>query len=506
MKGKKRIYIITVTAVIALLIAAFIGWTYLQLHQQQKQVDVDLYTLVPAGCEAIIEVQDLKALHANITHSCLERRQYGTLNVSVLVTFILENLEQLSAISQPENSGKAANKLLVSFHQPHTTHDQVVYGMAGSEGKRFIEKMLDRYYPNSGYAKSIKYRGEEIRIYPIGRNFLACWIKDGAFAISLQKRLVEKVIDATKDSKHALTDNTLATLRMQRKSRETLTLYLHTSDENRWEETAIRMNREAIFLSASNSSNDASYNEPTFAATTENLNETLLPGHIQMISQTGFKTKRDETPLGRLLDEQGCRQLTYIMFSPKENNHTRHQILIADIPLTNMSETNVNIRYGIGAKREPSIWTTERAYPVWQYRNLSKEMMQHFAQPLSDTICYLTLCEGRILIAPMRETLREYIMETAAKKDENNPPYDHNRKHYFRTLEHLVEEASSTFIADMADLMCDSLTFNHADNRLLNPFFIKHKPFFRHFIYSKQTHHSNSTTNVNQMMIWNEDL
>lgn len=505
MKGRKKRYIIAVTAVIALLIAAFIGWTYLQLHQQQKQVDVDLYTLVPASSEAIIEVQDLKALHENITHSCLERQHFKTLEVSVLATFILDNLGQLSTIRQDGNS----NRLLLSFHQPHTTHDQVIYGMTGSEGTRFIGTLLDHYFPNSGQAKSIKYREEEIRIYPIGRNFLACWIKDGTFVISLQKRLIEKVIDATKDSKHALTESTLATLRKQRKSREPLTLYLHTSDENKWEETAIRMNREAIFLSASNnssSSNDTSYHEPTFAATTESLNEHLLPGHIQMICQTGFKTKRDETPLGRLLDEQGCRQLTYIMFSPKENKHTRHQILMADIPLTNMDETNVNIRYGIGAKRQPSIWTAERAYPVWQYKNLSKEMMQHFAQPLPDTICYLTLCEDKILIAPMRETLHEYIMETAAKKDADTPPYDHNRKQYFRILEHLAEEASSTFITDMADLMCDTLTFNHADNRLLNPFFIKHQPFFRHFIYARQTIHSNGTTNVNQVMICNEDL
>ena len=88
MKGRKKRYIIAVTAVIALLIAAFIGWTYLQLHQQQKQVDVDLYTLVPASSEAIIEVQDLKALHENITHSCLERQHFKTLDLSVLATFI----------------------------------------------------------------------------------------------------------------------------------------------------------------------------------------------------------------------------------------------------------------------------------------------------------------------------------------------------------------------------------------------------------------------------------
>ena len=61
MKKKQYTYIILACA--AIILIAFSWWGYSQLSIQEKQADINLYTLVPADCEAILETNDLNALY-----------------------------------------------------------------------------------------------------------------------------------------------------------------------------------------------------------------------------------------------------------------------------------------------------------------------------------------------------------------------------------------------------------------------------------------------------------
>lgn len=489
MKRRKRTYIITVAAILIAVLAAFIGWGYLKLRQQQKNADVDLYAFVPAKSDAIIELQSLDVLDKTVRHSCF-KQAYKELDASAMATFIIENIEQLAARKQPRGN---ANRLLISFHQPGTVHDQIVYGQTmGEDAEEYIRQTVSCFFPTSGAARSVAYREEKITIYPVGRNFLACWFKEGAFAVSMQKRLIESVIDAYKEGIHAMTHPTLASLRNQRKSRETITLYLNTNHENAWKEIDIRMNHEAIFLSENKAENDTVRHEmPTNGI--ENLNgENYLPGHLKMVYQTIFNKKSEEAPLLQLLHEQGCREVTYLMFSPKDSAHISHQLLVAPLPANNMNGARTTIRYGIGAKRLPSIRTNERAYPVWLYNSPKNGITQYFAQTVQDTTCYLALGEDNIFIANSHEALQDYIKETAYTT--SGLHHDVNRKHYLRAVSKLDEDAPFTLMADVDDLMYHTAGSSLADNKLIPAFITKHPAFFRHFLYCRQAGQSNGIT------------
>ena len=141
-------------------------------------------------------------------------------------------------------------QLLVSFHHPGTTHDQVIYGRFGNGDISSINKLIQKSIGNTHNPKKQTYKGEEIIIYPIGKDFLACYIQPGFFAASFQKKLIEQVIDTYQNENSVSQNESFISLGKQRKHNEQLSLYLHPEGNNQaWQHYEIRMSR--IILRAS---------------------------------------------------------------------------------------------------------------------------------------------------------------------------------------------------------------------------------------------------------------
>mgnify|MGYP007020562705 CR=1 FL=1 len=68
-----------------------------------------------------------------------------------------------------------------------------------------LEGLHSRMITRKGLSFSAKketYRGKTIEIYPVSNNdFISCYNGKGFLAVSYQKNLIEKVIDAEKDEK-----------------------------------------------------------------------------------------------------------------------------------------------------------------------------------------------------------------------------------------------------------------------------------------------------------------
>ena len=92
--------------------------------------------------------------------------------------------------------------MLISFHEPDTPMNQVLYCSLGSGDYELVESFVGKYCSSSFPSKYFDYKGEEIRIYPMadGR-FLAAYFTPDFLVVSFQKRLIEHVIDVRRSKK-----------------------------------------------------------------------------------------------------------------------------------------------------------------------------------------------------------------------------------------------------------------------------------------------------------------
>lgn len=195
---------IAVVVSIVLLCTGFGVYSYFRLNSVENQQDFNLYTLVPQDATAVLETDRMADLVGDINElNCSKDNHF--LYVSELFVYLKKYLYTLVE-DTPHGLSKQMNKMLISFHEPDTPMNQVLYCNLGSGDYELVETFIERYCSSSFPSKYFDYRGEEIRIYPMsdGR-FLAAYFTADFLVVSFQKRLIEHVIDA-RSSKQSLMD------------------------------------------------------------------------------------------------------------------------------------------------------------------------------------------------------------------------------------------------------------------------------------------------------------
>lgn len=493
---KKKIYTFIIPLCTIVVLATFCWWGYNRLSLQEEQTEVDLYALVPADCEAVIETKDINALHKTL-HNSHYISQYGMLNVSALLNLLTDNLETIVQQQAHGLSTEMNRQLLVSFHQPGSTHDQVIYGRFGNGDIASITRLMQQSIGVTHAPKKLTYKGEKIIIYPLGRDFLACYFKPGFFAVSLQKKLIEKVIDAYTGEKSLRDLPAFKSMDRQTKHTEQLSLYLPAKEgkDNPWRHFEIRLGTGAIYLTSSHTPIDTCQS-PAGDTLIERTDGALLPKRVQMMVQRTFTPKADATEqptLGNLLAECGCHEVTAILFSPTPADTGHHQLLMLPLTADNAERVKQSLRHTSGTKRRPSIWTQGAAYPTWQCAEDST-LSNLFIQPTANDGCWLGIYQNHLLASTNRETLQSYIM--GAEDDPLSATT--NQQAYVHCLDDLAEQANYTLVADMNDIVTNHPAI--AENASMIPdFFFKHKDFFKHFMLSTQ--HINNGGQVNTQLI-----
>ena len=491
--NKKRIYIYVIPACIALTLIAIIGWGYTHLSFQEEQVDTDLYTLIPANSEAILEANDLNALNKTIQNSHYADK-YHLLHISELLKILTHNIDVISRQQAHGLSTEMNSQLIVSFHAPGTVHDQVIYGRFGKGDINSITRLMRQNKGNAHTPKTLVYQGEEIIIYPIGNNFLACYFQPGFFAVSFQEKLIEKVIDAYKNGHSvATTSPSLNSLRKQTKHNEPLSLYLHPENNDKeWIRYDIRMNASAIYLANYQTVIDTCKNEESIILH-KRLDDKLLPGNIQLIVQKSFvhsQTPENISPqatLNTILAENGCKEIDLILFSqPTSTDTLYHQLLMVPIPISYIDQLKTALRYPLHAKRRASIWLHNTPYPIWQCE-ADSTLNSYFVAQQTANGYWLSIYQNNLLVATTRETLHHYL--TDIHEEKSPMPHTSNKKAYIHCLEDLAEESNFTMVTDLNDFIYQYPRM--AENSPWIPsLFLKHKDFFKHFMLSTQHIHT----------------
>ena len=243
------------TSISILLLCLAMGYyAFIKIDMAERSRDFNLYSLIPDDCEAILESNDINAF----------LNDYPMLNYSnELDRFHLESdfhyiLSQLNEYSMLNGHGLSnrMSHMVMSFHKPSTSTDQVIYLRSGSHDELMIKDMLQEYAPVNFLPKTMEYRGKEIEIFPMGDSeFLASYSGKGFLAMSHQIRLIEKVIDAQLDGTSLAKDDAFEQIIEKKKKKNFFTLYgrgasmpfLHM-DATCWSEYDFHMNSDVVYL------------------------------------------------------------------------------------------------------------------------------------------------------------------------------------------------------------------------------------------------------------------
>ena len=202
---KLRVLIrIAVIVSIVLLCTGFGAYSFLRMNAVENQQDFNLFTLVPQDATAILETDRMADMMEDINGLYCSKDDHF-LYVSDLFVYLKKYLNALVG-DTPHGLSKQMNKMLISFHEPDTPLNQVLYCSLGTGDYELVETFVRKYCSSTFPSKYFDYNGEEIRIYPMtdGR-FLAAYFTSDFLAVSFQKRLIEQVIDAHR-SKQSLMD------------------------------------------------------------------------------------------------------------------------------------------------------------------------------------------------------------------------------------------------------------------------------------------------------------
>lgn len=264
---------IAVVVSIVLLCTGFGVYSYIRLNSVENRQDFNLYTLVPQDATAILETDRMADLMVDINElNCSKDNHF--LYVSELFVCLKNYLATLVE-DTPHGLSKQMNKMLISFHEPDTPMNQVLYCNLGSGDYELVEKFVKRYCSSSFPSKYFDYKGEEIRIYPMsdGR-FLAAYFTRDFLVVSFQKRLIEHVIDAQRSKKSLMDIPAFRSMHANKRNNVAATVYVRmkavdmgkptdgirsSTRLGSWAEFDMKFNEDAIYCSGISHGTDSTH-------------------------------------------------------------------------------------------------------------------------------------------------------------------------------------------------------------------------------------------------------
>lgn len=289
------------TILSVLLFVLAVGYyAFMRLDMMDRNRDVNLFSLVPSSSIGVLETNNVNAFF----------KEYSTLNYSSelenmqfpgLFNFLIHELNTYAG-GNAHGLSNQMNQLVVSFHQPISPRNQVVYLRLGMSDEQLLSDMLQEYMYGNFLPKEETYRGKRIRIYPLSHDeFLATYAEEGFVVLSYQKRLVEEVIDAQLDETALGYDTVFSRVMEKKKSKDFLTLYGRSSsipslnlESECWSEYDFHLNSDVVYLTG-----DMYVSEET--AGKENISKCLKD--IPLVKGEGLFVSAEKDSTAYYMDE-----------------------------------------------------------------------------------------------------------------------------------------------------------------------------------------------------------
>ena len=525
--NKKMIMRTVLSAVIILLLIITGAYFYSLLSKKEKESDTNLYTLIPKDCIAILETDNAGHFFHNINNVNYERN-INSLKISELLYGLKNNFETLSD-NKIHGFSKQMSQIIVSFHQPNTSKDQILYCKLGSGDKDFIKGYSDRNTSILFPPKTFEYRNEKIHIYPLNATeFLACYYHQEFLVVSYQEKLIEKVIDTYLDKESILCDSVFASIVNRNKTRMEATIFIKgeqielgnnedkypkTTSISHWGEFDIKLNPDAIYLSGTSFDTDSCNSFDNALKTVEpvpNISGKELPESTYFLCQLAtsnmekiFKqiTQKEYPPLRcytpqekadscmlHYFKEYAENTMSIIMFTTSQDENT--QRIIANIPVKDRESAESYLKSLIptftGRKIESSFFHFNgKAYQSMTLPRLT--FTGHFVRGIiknrqaEDYVC--CFYNDRLLIAPNDTCIQDYIhLVDNGKVKEGDVIFE-------ECMAGLAPESACLLMTDMSKTITEPQLYGH----LMPNFFFKNKDFFRNFLMTTQFTTANGT-------------
>ncbi|NMA72862.1 MAG: hypothetical protein GX963_01600 [Bacteroidales bacterium] len=190
-KIKKVLFYIFLIAVLALGVFFYIG-----ISNAEHDKEYDLFSLIPEDTKAVYAPKNRMFFLKEISK---KENVDGSKNRKIkskLLEITNEFITSLTPGFQMKTKD-SIDDVLISFHAPYTLYDQVLYCKLNKKEINVFRKFVKDKVAGSFPHKIFVYKGEEIRIYTLeSGEFIAFYVTPNFFAVSFQKKLLEKVIDA----------------------------------------------------------------------------------------------------------------------------------------------------------------------------------------------------------------------------------------------------------------------------------------------------------------------
>ncbi len=525
MKFRLLIRIAVIVSVV-LLCTGFGAYSFLRMNAVENQQDFNLYTLVPQDVTAVLETDRMADLMEDINElHCSKDGHF--LYVSELFVYLKKHLDTLLG-DTPHGLSKQMNKMLISFHEPDTPLNQVLYCSLGTGDYELVESFVRKYCSSTFPSKFFDYKGEEIRIYPMsdGR-FLAAYVTPDFLAVSFQKRLIEQVINARRSKKSLMNIPSFREMHAGKSMDVAATVYLRMKavdmgkktdgirSQTRlgsWAEFDIKFNEDAIYCSGISHGTDSTQtfiNALRLQKPIEGFPGKCLPASTffyhqwsvsDMESVFGFTSKqeyakatysdyikkRDEDWMAFLKEHAGDNIMA-CLFQPKDTVD-KHPCAVMSIPIKDEAQAErrlQNLLYTTPKEEDaplipqtsPNYKKYPRARKFRQYilpRNTMLTQLTGITESALHT--YACFYKGTLLLAPDAQSLSAYVDAL-----ENNEVLD-GTSVYEEGVGSLSPYYNFAMMADMGEML------NQPENyvRLVPNFFFRQAKFFRHFVFAIQ--------------------
>lgn len=238
---------------VALFCIAVGFYAFARLDKDSRR-NANLFSLIPSDCISVLESNNVNAL-LNVLPTLNYETELKNIQPTGLFTFLLHGLNEYAVLNAHGLSSQMS-RMVVSFHAPATPRDQVVYFGLSNADKQMLEDMLQDYAPTDFLPKVEEYRGKRMIIYPLGNDeYLASYMDSDFWVVSLQKRLIEKVIDARLDGESLNDDPVFSGILNRKKSKNLLSLYGRTdampflqASKECWSEYDFYFNSDVFYM------------------------------------------------------------------------------------------------------------------------------------------------------------------------------------------------------------------------------------------------------------------
>ena len=524
---KLRVVIrIAVIVSVVLLCTGFGVYSYFRMNAAENQQDFNLYSLVPQDATAIFETDRMAELVDDINQlHCSKDNHF--LYVSELFVYLKKYLYTL-VDNTPHGLSKQMNKMMISFHEPDTPMNQVLYCTLGSGDYELVESFIQKYCSSIFPSKFIDYKGEEIRIYPMadGR-FLAAYFTPDFLAVSFQKHLIEDVIDAYRKKESLMQLPSFRAMQAGKHNNVAATIYVRMKSVDMgkptdgirsqsrlgsWAEFDMKFNEDAIYCSGISHGVDTTQtfiNALRKQKPVEGFSGISLPSSTFFYDRWAISdreavftfTARQEYAKATYSDYIKNRDVEWITFLSDHSGESvmsclfyandtlnNHPCAIMSIPVKNELEAERRLQSLLCTtpkeedapevpKTSPEYNQYPKARKFKQYvlpRNTLLTQMTGITE--SALYTFASFYKGHLLLAPDAVSLSAYInaLESGDVMD-GRPVYEEG-------IGSLSPSYNFVMMADMEEMLRQPETYV----RLIPNFFFRQAKFFRHFIFAVQ--------------------